>query len=64
MGSQNVSAQGYGAFTGEVSALHLKDLGISHTLVGHSERRKLFGESNEMIFKKTQVALQENLNAK
>ena len=62
MGSQNVSAQGYGAFTGEVSALHLKDLGISHTLVGHSERRKLFGERNEMIFKKTQVALQENLN--
>jgi triosephosphate isomerase len=37
-------------------------LGLSHTLVGHSERRKLFGECNELLLKKTQVALGEGLN--
>lgn len=44
--SQNVSTQSNGAFTGEVTAEQLKDFGIKWTLIGHSERRHLFGETN------------------
>lgn len=45
--TQNVSKTGMGAFTGEWSAEHLKDLGISWTLIGHSERRSKYGETDE-----------------
>lgn len=46
--SQNVSATGFGAFTGEWAAEHLTDFGIGWTLVGHSERRSKFGDTDEV----------------
>jgi triosephosphate isomerase (TIM) len=52
LGAQNVCAEAHGAFTGEVSAAMLKDIGCGHVLVGHSERRALFGESDELVARK------------
>lgn len=52
LGAQNVAAFADGAFTGETSAAMLKDLGCSWVIVGHSERRALFGESNEVVASK------------
>lgn len=46
LGAQNVSAEQAGAFTGELSAEMLLDCGCSHVIIGHSERRALYGESN------------------
>jgi triosephosphate isomerase (TIM) len=46
-----------GAFTGEVSALMLADAGCGYTIIGHSERRQYFGESNEAVSKKIRAAL-------
>ncbi len=48
-GSQNISAQAAGAFTGEISASMLTDLSCSHVLVGHSERRSLYLETDEQV---------------
>jgi len=45
VGAQNCSAFNEGAFTGEVAADHIKDYSINHVMIGHSERRKLFGET-------------------
>lgn len=50
-----------GAYTGEVSALMLKSLGVEYVIVGHSERRKYFKETNEMIEKKLNAALMAGL---
>eukprot|EP01084_Bolivina_argentea_P110279 196957_1 len=61
--SQNVSATGPGAFTGELSAESLVDLGLNTTLIGHSERRKYYGDTNEVITKKVARALSQKLNA-
>jgi len=61
--AQNVSATGPGAFTGEVSAEQLMDLGISTTLIGHSERRKYYGEADAVVTKKVQRALSQGLRA-
>jgi len=52
--TQNVSATGFGAFTGELAADHLEDCGIGWTLIGHSERRKLYGETDEDTAKKVE----------
>lgn len=49
LGSQNVAAEASGAFTGEISAAMLRDVGCSHVLVGHSERRTLYGETDEVV---------------
>lgn len=57
LGAQNVSDQTSGAFTGETSAILLRELGIRYCLTGHSERRELFGESDEIVAAKTQVLL-------
>lgn len=51
-GAQNCYSEGKGAFTGEISAQIVKDLGGQVILVGHSERRVLFNEGNEFIAKK------------
>lgn len=51
--AQNIGAEGNGAFTGEISAEQVKDFGLEWTLVGHSERRKLYGETDEMVANKT-----------
>lgn len=52
-GAQNTCSQGQGAFTGENSAVVLKELGGEIALVGHSERRKLFGEDDALLAEKT-----------
>lgn len=49
LGAQNVSSESSGAFTGEVSAGMLRDVGCSHVIVGHSERRTLFGETDAVV---------------
>jgi triosephosphate isomerase len=49
----------YGAFTGETSLQHLKSLGVSTALVGHSERRMHFGETNDMVILKARKAVEE-----
>ena len=60
-GAQDVSEHGDGAYTGEVSAGMLKDLRCSHVLVGHSERRALFGESDQVVAAKFAAALQADV---
>lgn len=57
LGAQNCYAALEGAFTGEVSPLMLMDVGCSHVIIGHSERRHGFGESNELVNKKVHTAL-------
>ncbi|MBA3563169.1 MAG: triose-phosphate isomerase [Gammaproteobacteria bacterium] len=52
LGAQNASAEDEGAFTGEVSAPMLRDVGCSHAIVGHSERRILFREDDRLIARK------------
>lgn len=61
VGSQNVSQFNEGAFTGEVTAKQLADIGINHTLIGHSERRALFGEQDEALRAKVLNAEANNL---
>ena len=51
-----------GAFTGEVSPLMLKDAGCTHVLLGHSERRHVFGEDDELVAKKTRAAVDGGLD--
>lgn len=51
-GAQNVSEHASGAYTGEVAATMLKDVGATHVLVGHSERRQYHGESSETVAEK------------
>lgn len=60
-GAQDVSVNANGAYTGEVSATMLADLGCQYVLVGHSERREYHGESSEMVAQKFEVALQQQL---
>lgn len=55
-GAQNVSEHPKGAFTGEVSTSMLKDFGCAYVIVGHSERRSLYGESDETVAKKFMAA--------
>lgn len=61
LGSQDVFYEEKGAYTGEISANMLKKLGASHVIIGHSERRKYFSETNEIINKKIKIALKNNL---
>jgi triosephosphate isomerase len=61
IGAQNIHPARDGAFTGEISALMLKEAGASFVLVGHSERRRLFGESDEFIREKVVRCLQSDL---
>lgn len=61
VGAQNLSAQPDGAFTGEVSAGMLTDLQCRWVLVGHSERRQFYGETDEIVAAKTRVALDAGL---
>ncbi|HEV2102496.1 MAG TPA: triose-phosphate isomerase [Candidatus Acidoferrum sp.] len=59
--SQNIYWEKEGAFTGETSAGMVAEAGCRYALIGHSERRHIFGETNEMVFKKTKAALAAGL---
>jgi triosephosphate isomerase len=56
LGAQDLSAESSGAFTGDVSAAMLRDVGCSYAIIGHSERRALFGDSDAIVAKKFQAA--------
>jgi triosephosphate isomerase len=59
--AQNMHWEKEGAFTGEVSPVMLADLGVSHVILGHSERRHLFGESDEAVGRKARAAFDNGL---
>jgi triosephosphate isomerase len=59
--AQNVHSEIKGAYTGEISALHLKNLNIKYCLVGHSERRNYFCESNNLIKTKAQACIANDI---
>lgn len=61
LGGQNLDWHDDGAFTGEVSAEMLRDIGASYVIVGHSERRALYGETIESCLRKTEAALAAKL---
>lgn len=61
LGAQNVFWENQGAYTGEVSPLMLKNLGVEYVIIGHSERRKYLGETDEMINKKVLASLKTGL---
>ena len=60
-GAQNVSEWAEGAYTGEVSVSMLADLGCSYVIVGHSERRSLFGEGDELVGAKAKAVLAQQM---
>jgi triosephosphate isomerase len=60
--SQNVHQKSNGAYTGEVSIEMLQSIGLSTTLIGHSERRAYFNESDDVLLAKTEFALDNNFN--
>ncbi len=61
LGAQDISAQAQGAFTGEVSGAMLKDFACRYALVGHSERRSLHGETDQLVADKAKAALASGL---
>jgi len=61
IGSQNIAWAKEGAFTGEISGPMINAIGATYTLVGHSERRQYFGETDETVLKRTQAALEFGL---
>ena len=60
-GAQDVAAWGNGAYTGEISAAMLADLGCKWVVIGHSERRTLLGETDEMVARKIERALEHDI---
>ena len=61
LGAQNLNTNSSGAFTGEVSANMIKDFGARHVIVGHSERRSLYGETSSLVAEKVKAALENDL---
>ncbi len=61
LGAQNMSTDESGAHTGEVSVLMLKDIGVSIVILGHSERRHVYNETDEVVNKKLKLALGHGL---
>lgn len=61
LGGQNVYCQPQGAFTGEISPQMLKDAGCTYAIVGHSERRQHFGETNALLARKVTAAMEGGL---
>ena len=61
VGSQNIFWEKSGAFTGEISADMLRSAGVTYTIIGHSERRQYFGETNETINKRIKTSIENSL---
>ena len=61
LGAQNLNVNSAGAYTGEVSADMIKDFGAQHVIVGHSERRSLYAETNAIVAEKTKAAIDAGL---
>lgn len=61
LAAQNMGWETRGAFTGEISPLMLRDAGVGHVILGHSERRAYAAETDELIAKKTRLALKEGI---
>jgi triosephosphate isomerase (TIM) len=61
IGAQNIAWAKDGAFTGEVAGPMIRAVGATHAIVGHSERRQYFGETDETVLKRTQAALEFGL---
>jgi len=59
---QNTSATGFGAYTGEIAPQHVKDLGLKWTVLGHSERRQYYADTDEVVANKTRNALDNGLD--
>ena len=63
LGAQDCYWEKEGAFTGEISAPMLKDVGCEYVIIGHSERRQFFHETNETVNKKLKAVLKESIHA-
>ena len=61
VGAQDLNWEDRGAYTGEISGPMLRDAGVTHVIVGHSERRHVIGENNEMVRKKVRAARRHDL---
>jgi triosephosphate isomerase (TIM) len=61
IGAQNMHFEENGAFTGEVSPVALADIGVEYVIIGHSERREMFNETDDSVNKKTLTAFKHNL---
>ncbi len=61
LGAQNLHPESEGAFTGEISADMLVDLGVSYSIIGHSERRNEHNETNEIVARKVKISLEKKL---
>ena len=59
--AQDLYFEREGAFTGEISAVMIKDAGATHVIIGHSERRRLFGDTDEWVNRKTRTAISGGL---
>jgi len=62
LGAQNVHWEEEGAFTGEISALMLKEFGVKYAIIGHSERRAYFNETNETVNLRIKAALKHDIH--
>ncbi|MEZ0542972.1 triose-phosphate isomerase [Fibrella arboris] len=61
LGAQNCHEKSSGAYTGEISAAMLKSIGVQYVILGHSERRQYFGETNAQLAEKVNIALENGL---
>ncbi|MBA9026812.1 MULTISPECIES: triose-phosphate isomerase [Bacillaceae] len=61
IGAQNMHFEDNGAFTGEISPVALSDIGVNYVVIGHSERREMFNETDETVNKKALAAFKHNL---
>src|SRR5690606_2046501 len=61
VGAQNIHQAEAGAYTGEISAAQVKSIGASYVILGHSERRAYFGETDEILAQKVNAALKHQL---